>query len=162
MNDISTSWWRQLAPRERRFISWSGVSLLVALSYAYLWQPLSTERVKLRASLPQMRTDTAEMATEAAEAANLRQNARTAINSPSLQDTFRQFISESGIDVSGVQITQIDEQHINFSIQKAAFDSWATLVTRLQSEKRIRLESCSIEILPEKEVSRVQALLKIN
>lgn len=162
MNDISTSWWRQLAPRERQFISWSGVSLLVALSYAYLWQPLSTERDKLRSSLPQMRTDAAGMASEAAEAGNLRQHARTAINSPSLKDAFRQLINESGIDVSSVQITQLDEQHINFSTQKVTFDNWVTLVTRLQSEKRIRLESCSIEMLPEKEMSRVQALLKIN
>ncbi|MBZ0105232.1 MAG: type II secretion system protein M [Sulfuricella denitrificans] len=162
MKDISTFWWRQLSLRERQFISWSGVSLLAVLSYAYLWQPLDTERDKLRARLPQMRADAAGMTAEAAEIASLRQNTRTAINSSRLLDTFRQFINESGIDVSSVQIKQIDDQHINISIQKTVFDSWLTLQNRLQSEKKVRLESCIIEALSEAGMSKVQAVISIT
>ncbi len=160
MKESATSWWRQLAPRERRLIAWGGAVLLAALSYAYLWLPLDTERVKLRAGLPQMRADAALMSTQADEAASLRQNARPALSGPALQAAILQATSEAGVDEKSVQITLLDGHRANISIQGVAFDSWANLAARLQGEKNIRLESCSIEAMPEAGMVRVQAVME--
>ncbi|PWB60213.1 MAG: hypothetical protein C3F18_00040 [Nitrosomonadales bacterium] len=159
MKDAAYSWWRQLAPRERRLISWGGTALLAALCYAYLWQPLSAERVKSRASLPQLRADTANMAAQAEEAARLRQNARAVPSGPALQAAIQQAMNEAGLDEKNVQIILLDEHRASIIIQPAAFESWTTLITRLQSEKNIRLESCNIEALAEAGMVQVRAVM---
>ncbi|MDP2962916.1 MAG: type II secretion system protein M [Sulfurimicrobium sp.] len=160
MKESATSWWRQLAPRERRLIAWGGGALLAALSYAYLWQPLNTERVKLRASLPQMRADAALMNIQAGEAANLRQNTHTPLSGPALQAAILQAMIEAGMDDKSVQITLLDGHRANLSIQGVAFDHWASVTARLQSEKNVRLESCSIEAMPEAGMVRLQAVME--
>ncbi|MBU0594688.1 MAG: type II secretion system protein M [Gammaproteobacteria bacterium] len=160
MNESTSSWWQQLAPRERRLISWGGAGLLAALSYAYMWQPLSTERVKLSASLPQMRADAASMTSQAEEAARLRQSANTALVGPALQAAIIQAINEAGMDAKGVEVTLLDEHRVSISIPKAPFDGWVALAARLQSEKQIHLESCSIEALAEAGMVRVQGMME--
>lgn len=160
MKETAYTWWRQLAPRERRLISWGGAGLLAALCYAYLWQPLSAEHVKLRASLPQLRADAEIMTAQAEEATRLRQNARTALSGPALQAAILQAANEAGMDGKSVQITLLDGHRVNLGIQGVAFDSWASLTARLQSEKNIRLESCSIDAMPEAGMVRVQAVME--
>lgn len=162
MKATATSWWQQLAPRERRLISWGGAGLLAALSYAYLWQPLSTERIKLRTSLPQLRADAAAMAAQAEEAASLRQNARPALSGPTLQAAIQQAMNEAGMDEKGVQITLLDEHRTNISIPRMAFENWVALTASLQSEKHIRIESCNIEALTEDDMVRVKAMMGIG
>lgn len=159
MKATATSWWRQLAPRERRLIAWGGAGLLAALSYAYLWQPLSAERTKSRTSLPQLRADAATMAAQAEEAASLRKNARTALNAPSLQDAIQQAMNEAGMDGKSVRITLLDEHRANITWSSIPFDAWTALVAQLQKNQRIRLESCNIVPLPEAGYVRVHALL---
>lgn len=159
MKETAYSWWRQRAPRERQLMSWGGAGLLAALCYAYLWQPLSTERLKLRASLPQLRADAAGMAAQAKEAEQLRQNVRSALSGPALQDAIQKAMNEAGINGERMQITLLDEHRANISIQKVAFDSWTTLTAGLQREKHVRLESCSIEALAEEGMVQVQAVM---
>lgn len=160
MKETAYTWWRQLAPRERRLISWGTTGLLAALTYAYLWQPLSAEHVKLRTSLPQMRADAANMAAQAEEATRLRKNAHAALSGPALQAAILKATNEAGMDEKSVKITLLDGHRVNLDIQGVAFDSWASLTSRLQSEKNIRLESCNIDAMPEAGMVRVQAVLE--
>lgn len=162
MKETAYSWWRQLAPRERRLISWGGAALLATLCYAYLWQPISTERLKLRASLPQLRADAADMVAEAKEVAKLRQNVRSNLSGPALQGAIQQAWEEAGMDGKNLQISLLDEHRANISIQEVAFDSWTTLIAGLQREKHVRLESCSIEALAEAGMIQVQAVLSTD
>ncbi|PWB60176.1 MAG: hypothetical protein C3F18_00080 [Nitrosomonadales bacterium] len=160
MKETAYTWWRQLAPRERRLISWGGTALLAALCYAYLWQPLSAERVKSRASLPQLRADAANMAAQAEEAARLRQNARAVLSGPALQAAIQQAMNEAGLDEKNVQIILLDEHRASIIWRTISFDAWTALISQLQKAQRIRLESCNIESLPEAGLVRAQAVLE--
>lgn len=159
MKDAWKMHWQQLAPRERRVISWGGSILLAALLYAYLWQPLNAERHKLRASLPQLRASAAEMASQAQEAARLRQNAGVTPGGPALQAAIEQAASEAGTDKNTMQINLLDTNRASINIQKISFDNWTALAARLQGEKHVRLDSCAIEALTETGAVRVQAVV---
>lgn len=159
MKEIWQTRWQQLAPRERRVISWGGSALLAALLYAYLWQPLNTERHKLRASLPQLRASATAMALQTQEAARLRQNTGVTPSGPSLQAAIEQAASESGADKNTMQITLLDANRANINFQKISFDNWTALAARLQGEKHVRLDSCGIAALAETGAVRVQAVV---
>lgn len=159
MKEIWQTRWQQLAPRERRVISLGGSILLAALLYAYLWQPLNTERHKLRASLPQLRANTAEMASQAQEAARLRQNTNAPLGNTTLQAAIQKIATEMGVDSQNLQITLLNENRASLNIPKIAFDRWVELAARLQSENLVRIESCKIEALKEGGMVQVQAVM---
>ena len=158
MKESMNAWWQQRAPRERQLISWGGIGLFTALSYAYLWQPLSTERIKLRTAQPALRAAAASMSAQAKEAASLRQKTGDALTGPALQAAIQQAANESGLDGKSLQITQPDEHHANISIPSTAFNNWIVLTERLQG-KQVRVESCSIETLAEPGMVRVRAVM---
>ncbi len=158
MKKIGQTRWQQLSLRERRVISWGGSGLLAALLYAYLWQPLNDERIRLRDNLPQLRTNASVMALQAQETLRLRQNANAPISRTSLQAAIQKIAIETGVDSPSLQITLLNENRANINIPKITFDSWVELTARMQSEKHIRIESCSIEALTEGGMVRVQAV----
>lgn len=159
MKEIWQTRWQQLSLRERLVISWGGSALLAALLYVYLWQPLNTERHKLRASLPQLRANAAAMALQTQEAARLRQNTGVTPSGPALQGAIEQATSKSGVDKNNMQINLLDANRASINIQKISFDNWTALAARLQGEKHVRLDSCGIEALADTGAVRVQAVV---
>jgi general secretion pathway protein M len=149
MKEIASSWWRHLAPRERQLITWGGAGLLAALFYAYLWQPIAVERNKLRASLPQLRENAVQMQHQARETAQLRASITPAPRGEAIKSAINQAASEAGLDSKTLQVNMTDETRANIALATVSFDAWTVLVANLQKNQRIRLESCSIEALPE-------------
>lgn len=143
------SWWRQLAPRERRLIAWGGAGLLIALGYAYLWLPMAKEREKLRETLPQLRSDARHMQIEENEAIRLRAARATPPSGAAMLAAIRQEANQAGIDGRSLQINMLDEHRANISLTGVSFDSWMALVTQLQKTQRIGLASCGLEARPE-------------
>lgn len=161
MKSIGLAWWQRLAVREQRFIRWGGSALLVALIYAYLWQPLVVERQKLRVSLPQLRADAAKMRVQAEEARRIKTFAASPLSGTALQSAVRLAATGSGWDDKALQINLIDENRVNVSGPSISFDAWTTFVAQLQKGQRIRLESCNISGLPESGLVKVQAVLSV-
>lgn len=162
MKETVTTWWLQLAPRERKLIIWSSSLLLAALGYAYLWQPITTERLKLRNSLLQLRVNAADMASQGAEASRLRQRAHSKLSGPDLQAAIHQIASEIEIADKNLQATLLDEHRINIIIHGAAFDNWLALASRMQSQNHVRVESCRIESMAEGGMVQIQAVMSSN
>ena len=162
MKETAHSWWRQLAPRERRLISWGGAGLLAALCYAYLWQPITVERHKLRASLPQLRANAAQMQRQAQEIAQLKASITPAPRGEALKSAIYQAANEAGLDSKTLQANLLDESRANIALAAVSFDAWAVLVTNLQKNQRIRLESCTIEALPETGMASVRAVVTVG
>lgn len=151
--------WQQLAPRERRMISWGGSGLLAALLYAYLWQPVAMERDKLRTSLPQMKDHAAQMRFQAEEAAQLKTSIRPGPKGEAIKSAIYRTAGEIGMDNKALQLNMLDEHHASISMTKVSFTTWMTLVTDLQKNQGIRLESCDIEALPETGMIHLRATL---
>lgn len=159
MKETASSWWRQLAPRERQLISWGGAGLLAALCYAYLWQPITVERHKLRATLPQLRENAAQMHRQAQEAAQLKASVTPAPRGEAIKSAVYQAAKEAGLDSKTLQLNLLDEGRANIAWATVSFDAWTVLVANLQKNQGIRLESCTIEALPETGMASVRAVV---
>lgn len=155
----ATSWWQRLAPRERHLISWGGAGLLAALCYAYLWQPIATERHKLRASLPQLRADAAQIQRQAQEVARLKASVTLPPRGAAIKSAIQQAINEAGLDSKTLQVNLLDEGRANMTMASVSFDAWTAMAANLQKNHGIRLESCAIEALPEPGMVSVRAVL---
>lgn len=72
MRAALVQWWQRLAERERRLVVF-GTSIVVAVVvYLTLWEPAADGIRKLRADLPQLRTQEASLRSMATEASTLR------------------------------------------------------------------------------------------
>jgi len=159
MKEILQARWQQLAPRERRLISWGGTGLLAAVLYAYLWQPITAERLKLRATLPQLRGNAAQMQSQAQEAAQIKASVSPALQGEAIQSAIHQAADEAGLDSKTLQVKLLDAGRANIALATVSFDAWTVLVANLQKNQRIRLESCTIKALPEAGRASVQAVV---
>lgn len=149
--------WQQLAPRERLVIGWGGAGLLLALLYAYLWQPLDSERHRLRAALPALRVAVEEVRAGAEEASRLKTSASPATTGTALQAAVQQAASESG-GAQAPQFSLLDESRVSATWPSISFEAWAAMAAKLQSARHIRLESVTVDALPEPGLARVQAV----
>jgi len=161
MKETALSWWRQLAPRERQLVSWGGTGLLAALCYAYLWQPITVERNKLRASLPQLRVNAAQMQRQAEEVNQLKTSVTPVPHGEAIKYAISQAVNESGLDSKTLQVNLLDENRANITLAAVSFDAWTNIMENLQ-KKGIRLESCTIGALPEQGMASVQGVVTVG
>lgn len=159
MKESAYSWWRQLAARERRLISWGSAGLLAALCYAYLWQPIAAERHKLRAALPQLRASAAQMQNQAVEVTRIKASSTPAQKSRDMLSAIRQAASEQTVDGKLLQVRRLDAGRANIALASISLDAWIVLLGNLQKNHGIRLESCTIEALPERGKVSVRAVV---
>jgi len=157
MKEALRTWWQQLAPRERLVIGWGGAGLLVALLYAYIWQPLDAERHKLRAGLPALRVAAAGVRAGAEEASRLKASATPAPTGAALQAAVQQEVNESG-NGKALQLNLLDENRVSAAWPAISFDAWTAMAVKLQAARHIRLESATVNALPEPGMVRVQAV----
>lgn len=157
MKEVLQAWWRQLAQRERLLIGWGGTGLLLALAYAYVWLPLDVERHKLRAALPTLRSAASQMRAQADEAARLRGATVAAPSGAALRGAVQAAVGDAGKGKNS-QLESLDENHVAVSWPSISFDAWAALVSQLQTDARVRLESVAVDTLPEPGMVRVQAV----
>lgn len=157
MNELLKTWWQRLATRERRLIGWGGAALLLALAYAYLWQPLDAERHKVRAGLPALRATAAGVKAQAEEAVRLKDLGAPALTGAALQAAVQQAASDSGSGKT-LQSAILDDAHVSAAWSEISFDAWTAMLALLQSGKHVRLESATIDALPASGLVRVQAV----
>ncbi len=157
MKETLQTWWQQLAPRERLVIGWGAAGLLLALLYAYLWQPLDSERNRLRAALPALRVAAEEVRAGAEEASRLKASAAPATTGTALQAAVQQAASESG-SAQAPQLSLLDESRVSANWSAISFEAWTAMTAKLQNARHIRLESVTVDALPEPGLVRVQAV----
>jgi general secretion pathway protein M len=158
MKEAWREFWGKRAPRERTGIAIGTGVLVLILLYAYLWLPISTEREQLRARLPLLRANAAQMRVESAEAARLKgaPGARAGAGA-GLQATLEQTASQQGVREALKEITSADSSHAKVSSSSIGFDAWIAWVGRLQMEHGVRLDNAQIEALPESGKVKLQA-----
>lgn len=157
MKEVLQTWWQQLAPRERKIIGWGGAGLLLALLYAYVWQPLGSERNRLRAVLPALRLAAEEVKAGAEEASRLKTSASPAVSGAALLAAVQQAASESG-SAQTPQISLLDESRVSAAWPSISFDAWTAMAAKSQTILHLRLESVTVDALPEPGQVRVQAV----
>lgn len=98
------AFWQERTEQERRMLSIGGAVVGLGLFYGVLIDPAMEGRAKLRAQLPQMRQEAAELQAMSRIAMELK--GRTPIQSPRMtSDTLNASLSASGLKASSLAIT---------------------------------------------------------
>ena len=158
MKEAWREFWVKRAPRERTAIAIGTGLLVLVLFYAYVWLPISSQREQLRARLPLLRADAAQMRIESAEAARLKGTpGAQAGPRVGLQATLEQTAGEQGVREALKEISSLDASHAKVSSASIGFDAWIAWVGRLQTEHGVRLDNALVEALPESGKVKLQA-----
>jgi general secretion pathway protein M len=152
-----TLFWRQRTQAERRTLTLGGAVLAIALLYAFIWHPLSQERQRLQASLPQLRAAAAQMRIQSAEVTSLRNQPKKNFGN-SLRSALDYASAHSNVGAPS-QTIPLDAGRVRVEFNAAAFDSWIDWVNLLQTEQGIRVESAEIIALAEPGMVKIKAVL---
>jgi len=152
-----TLFWRQRTPAERRTLALGGAVLAIALLYAFIWHPLSQERQRLQASLPQLRAVAAQLRMQSAEVTLLRQLPQKDFGN-SLRSAIEFANAHGGIGAPS-QIVPLDAGRVRVEFNAIAFDSWIDWANVLQTEQGVRIESAAVIALAEPGMVNIKATL---
>ena len=160
MLQTARTFWTQINSRERLVIVGGALLLLIVIVYFYLWQPLSQERLRLRASLPQLKLSAAQMRANVDEVTRLKANLNQAPQSAqSLRTLLEQSAAAYKLRDNLSQINTEGDNRIRLRLGSVPFDDWIQWLAQLQTQYRIRLESCRVEGLPQPGMVKVDAVL---
>lgn len=150
--------WRERSSRERWAIGGGLTVLLLAALYAYLWQPMSDQRRRMRMRLPELRAQAAAMRTQAPEVARLKETHMVAAIPPGgLQGALETAAQAEGMRDAITQIAPQAGNRARVVLAAASFDQWLKWVERLQTQSRVHLESCRIEPLEQPGMVKIEA-----
>lgn len=160
LKDSMARFWHGLNARERRTVSLGSAVLLAGLGYAFVWQPLAQERVRLRAALPGLRAQAAQFQSSGEEAQRLK---AAAVVNPSAQTGLQQVLEESaaaaGLHKALERIVLESADRATLMLNSANFDKWLEWQAQLQTVQHIRLESCVIETHAQTGLVKIQAVV---
>ncbi|OIP18036.1 MAG: hypothetical protein AUK53_01445 [Betaproteobacteria bacterium CG2_30_59_46] len=152
--------WQGLNTRERQTVSLGSAVLLAGLGYAFVWQPLAHDRVRLHAALPGLRAQAAQFQSAKAEAQRLK---AIAVVNPSAQTGLQKVLEESaaaaGLHKALERIVPESADRATLMLNNANFDQWLAWQVQLQTVHHIRLESCVIETLTQTGLVKIQAVV---
>jgi general secretion pathway protein M len=166
VNEYWQQIWGSRSPRERKLIAGGGGFALLILLYLYVWQPISMERHRLRERLPELRVAAAQMQRDAAEATRLKALAAAKdparakrLPSGGVQSVVEQSAGAAGLRDKIKTISSVDGNHVKVAFGGVPFDQWIGWVANLQSEQGIRLDSVSVDALPDAGKVNLQSVL---
>ena len=157
MKDSLLAYWNSRSPRDRVILAGVGAFAVIALTWAYVWQPMLAARLRLRAELPQMRAAAMEMKSAATEVARL-----GGLPQPEPKDAIaaaKSATEAANLDQDGIQFAALGANRVQVNAPNVAFDSWVDFVRQLQISAFGRVESMHITALGEPGAVRVQAVL---
>lgn len=155
--DNISLFWRQRTQAERRTLTLGGAVLAFALLYAFIWHPLTQERQRLQAALPQLRAAAAQMRIESAEVARLRSLPQKNFGN-NLRSAVEYANAHSNIGAPS-QLMPLDAGRVRIEFNAVAFDSWIDWLNILQTEQGVRVESAEVLALAEPGMAHIKAVL---
>ncbi len=150
------AYWNSRSPRDRAILAGVGALAIVALAWAYAWQPITAARLRLRAELPQLRGAAAEMQQAAADVQRLR-----GLPQPESKDgvaAAKAAADAAGIDKEAFQFAALGPNRVQANAPGIAFDNWLGFIQQLQSSAFGRVETAQVSALAEPGMVRVQAV----
>ena len=151
--------WNAREPRERRVIAAGLGALLVAVLWAYVWEPISTDRERLVATLPKLRAQAQQVATQGAEVERLRNAARSR-GTPSAPDAAIGAAAKSlGLGEAIGTVTALGEGRLQVAVKPVAFDALVRFLGELAAAQGLAVESLVVRVAPEPGRVQVETLV---
>lgn len=123
---LANAWagfWAGRTAREKTLLTWGGALLAVVIAYSVLWEPAQQGRAELRAALPAMQRELAQMTAEADEARALAPAAQGAAPTGlALKDALAASLTQAGFVSPQVQLAG---DAVRIELKNASFAAWA-------------------------------------
>ena len=141
--------WQARNARERMILSYGSIFLALALLYGMAWLPISEQRKKLSASLPQLRSQAAQLHADSQQVTALRANSSAASGSTNAKSGVETGLQAVGLRDKITAIDRVDDHRVRITFNAIAFDGLLSFLETMQSEQRLRVESLQVEGLPQ-------------
>jgi len=153
-----TAFWQQREPRERAILAGGAALLLVALLYAFVWEPITQDRKRLQTRVPQLIASARQIEQDAAEIERLKALPRAPVSAQGLQSAIEQAAVAGNVREKITRVTTESNNRSRVQFAEVAFDQWLAWVATLQNEQRIRVEAAQVEALAEPGMVKVNAV----
>jgi general secretion pathway protein M len=151
LTDTWLAFWGERSAREKTLLTAGAAVLCLLLLYSVLWAPAQAGRAALRAQLPTMQRQLAQMSAQANEARGLASNAQSAAPSGSaLRDAVGASLVEHGLTQANVSSAG---DGVQVSLKNAAFGTWVGWLDDARKQYKIQVVESHITAL--KEVGQV-------
>jgi general secretion pathway protein M len=151
--------WNAREPRERVVIAAGLGALLLAVLWAYAWEPIATDRVRLVAALPQLRAQAQQIATQGTEVERLRNAARSRGPASAPDAAIGATAKSLGLGDAIGTVTTLGEGRIQIAVKPVAFDALVRLLGELGAAHSLAVESLVVRAAPEPGRVQVETLV---
>lgn len=149
MTGAAAQFWGTRSAREKQALSAAAVFAAAAVFYSLVWAPLSRERVRLSADLPQLRTQLHQMRADADELGRLKAAAK-----PPAADL------KSAVEPlahAKPEISAGTDGRVRISIARVSAAEWFGWIAAMHAGHGLRVERTRVEALSEPGLVRVSA-----
>ncbi len=137
--------WRQLAPRERRLIA-GGIALVAATAiYLLVLSPFYGSLKKLRAEVPQERSQLAVMREQAALVARLRRESPGRTQPAKLTALVGQSAAAHGLTSEITRLELEGSGGVRVVLEGGSFNALIAMLAELQQRAGLRVETAALE-----------------
>ena len=158
--EIKKRYWDSRTARERQTLALTALVLLPLLAYLLLWQPAHTALTKLRASVPVMRVQAAQLRVQAAEVAMLRHRPHPAVlDAGALKSAVEASAGRHQMRDAISTLAAQEPNAVRITLDSVSFEQWLRWLRALQQEQHVRAESVSIALLPAAGMVKISATL---
>ncbi len=145
---LSGAWaefWGARNEREKLLLTWGSAVLAVAIGWSVLWAPASDGRAQLRASLPGLQRQLAEMTAQANEARALAGAAASvAPGGQALKDALTASLTEHGL--AGGQV-QLIGTTVQVQLKNASFPAWTGWLDDVRKQFKVQVVEAHVTAL---------------
>lgn len=152
-------WWGARAPRERAIMAGGLAALAVAIGWAYVWEPLAADRVRLVDVAPRLRAQVARVVAQGAEVDQLRAAARARGPSAPPQAIIEQAMQAAGIGGALAGVTSLGEGRAQVGLRPVAFDALMRAVAQLAEAQGVSVDSMVLKAAGEPGKVQVENLV---
>jgi general secretion pathway protein M len=151
--------WNAREPRERVVIAAGLGALLLAVLWAYVWEPIATDRARLVAALPKLRAQAQQIATQGTEVERLRNAARSRGPASAPDAAIGATAKSLGLGDAIGTVTALGEGRIQVAVKPVAFDALVRLLGELGAGHGLAVESLVVRAAPEPGRVQVETLV---
>ena len=152
-------WWHGRDARERALIAVGSGALTVALLWAYVWVPLETDRVRLTATLPTLRTQAQQLALQAEDVEHLRASAHARGGAAQSQSAIEQTLKGAGLGAGVVKVAMLGGGRVQVDLGVVSFDTLAGVIAQLAESHGLAVETIGLKAAGEPGKVQVETLV---
>ena len=151
------AYWRTRSLREQYVLAAGGTLILAVLLALYVVAPLNKERARIRAALPELRSEAIAFDAAAAEAQRLKPLASRGSPTQDMRAVLRETAAAMQIDANALVIEPDAPGQARIQLARVPFARFAAWVDALQRGHKLRLNTASIRALPETGMVSIEA-----